>query len=108
MNIAHGGSLTDACDRYGGTPDAWVDLSTGINPWPYPVPTIDPMSWHRLPERDAVELLARAAREAYPVADDATVVCASGSQAIIQWLPFVVPAGEVAIVGPTYGEYELA
>ena len=33
------------------------------------------------------------------------MVAAPGSQPSVQWLPFILEAGDVAIVGPTYGEY---
>ena len=32
----------------------------------------------------------------------------TGLSGHVQWLPFILEAGEVAIVGPTYGEYALA
>ncbi|MGR3467823.1 MAG: threonine-phosphate decarboxylase, partial [Shimia sp.] len=31
----HGGGIDAAIARYGGTRADWMDLSTGINPWPY-------------------------------------------------------------------------
>lgn len=103
-DIEHGGALTEACAKYGGSPSEWVDLSTGINPWPYPVPEVTQAAWHRLPERPWLAELADAARHCYGIPDASKVVAAPGSQAIIQWLPFMLEAGEVAIVGPTYGE----
>ena len=106
--IEHGGALTEACAQYGGTPSEWVDLSTGINPWPYPVPEVTQTAWHRLPERPWLAELADAARHCYSIPNASKVVAAPGSQAIIQWLPFILEAGDVAIVGPTYGEYALA
>jgi len=33
----HGGGLDAAVATYGGARGGWVDLSTGINPVPYPV-----------------------------------------------------------------------
>ena len=33
----HGGQLETACALYGGLPEDWIDLSTGINPEAYPI-----------------------------------------------------------------------
>ena len=43
----HGGDLDRARALYGGAD--WIDLSTGINRVPYPVPPIDPLAWQALP-----------------------------------------------------------
>ena len=56
----HGGNLTEAIHRFGHPRHAWLDLSTGINPHPYPVPALQPDAWHRLPEADAELALTRA------------------------------------------------
>ena len=63
--IAHGGGLTAASARYGGAPEDWLDLSTGINPNMVALPEIPAAVWNRLPDR-ALELAARqAARNWY-------------------------------------------
>ena len=33
----HGGGLDKAIAQHGGTRAQWIDLSTGINPAPYPI-----------------------------------------------------------------------
>ncbi len=38
----HGGDLGAARAVFPGAPEPWIDLSTGINPVPYPLPAIDP------------------------------------------------------------------
>ena len=48
--LEHGGRLRAAAQRFGIPLDQWVDLSTGISPWLYPVPEIPKTAWHRLPE----------------------------------------------------------
>ena len=45
----HGGNLDWAMARWGGAADDWVDLSTGINPRPYPLPPIPVRDWASLP-----------------------------------------------------------
>src|SRR3984957_9810429 len=107
--MKHGGDLTEAMARYGGSPQMWLDLSTGVNPWPGPIPADLPSkSWQRLPSRADEAALMAAAREAYAVQAGAEVVAASGTQSLIQWLPQLASEGPVAIVEPTYNEHALA
>jgi len=107
--MKHGGDLTDAIARYGGAPGSWLDLSTGINPRPWPIAHALPDSaWQRLPSRADTEALLDAARKAYSVPDGADIAAAGGTQALIQWLPYLAAPGPVAIVGPTYSEHAAA
>src|SRR3984885_6487225 len=104
--MKHGGDLTEAMARYGGSPRMWLDLSTGVNPWPWAVPA--PLAaglWQRLPSRADEEALIAAAREAYAIPAGAGIVAASGTQSLIQWLPQLASGGPVAIVEPTYNEH---
>jgi cobalamin biosynthesis protein CobC len=81
-------------------------LSTGINPWPWPIPHPLPESaWQRLPSRAETETLLHAARSTYGVPDGADIAAASGTQALIQLLPYLAAPGPVAILGPTYSEH---
>jgi adenosylcobinamide-phosphate synthase len=50
LMLEHGGNLNDAARHYGRPRSQWLDLSTGINPRPYPAPAIAADAWHRLPE----------------------------------------------------------
>jgi cobalamin biosynthesis protein CobC len=84
----------------------WIDLSTGINPIPYPVGTISPDAWTRLPESSAQVALEAAAHVAYGADAGTAVIAVPGTQALLQWLPRLVPARSVGILGFTYGEHE--
>lgn len=106
--MKHGGDLTAAIARHGGTPRSWLDLSTGINPWPWPIPAIPERAWQRLPSLADSDALIAAARGAYRTPDGAEIVAAAGTQALIQWLPRLAAPGGVAIVGPTYNEHAQA
>lgn len=101
----HGGDLERAEAIHGRPADGWLDLSTGINPWPYPLPAIPDEAWTRLPGAAALGALHAAAREAYGVDPAAGIVAAPGTQALIQLVPRLVVAGEVRVLGPTYGEH---
>jgi cobalamin biosynthesis protein CobC len=107
--MKHGGDLTEAIARHGGEPSNWLDLSTGINPWPWTIPhPIPATAWTRLPSRADEQDLLAAAREAYRVPDDADIAAAAGTQTLIQWIPYLAIPGAVAIVTPTYGEHSAA
>ncbi len=103
--IYHGGELRRARARFGEPAAGWLDLSTGINPEPYPVAGVPDADFASLPQPQACEELMAAAAAYYGVPDPALVVPAPGTQALIQWLPRLVAPGPVAIIGPTYGGY---
>ncbi len=106
--LEHGGRLLEARRRFPQAPAPFLDLSTGINPIPYPVGDLPPSAWTQLPEPDALERLQRAAALAYRVADPAMVVAAPGTQILIGLLPHFLGHGRAAILGPTYGEHVAA
>ncbi|GLI91645.1 threonine-phosphate decarboxylase CobD [Methylocystis echinoides] len=103
--IAHGGRLDAARRLYPDAPQPWIDLSTGINPRPWPLPPIAPQAWTRLPDDDAFAALETAARGAYAIPDAAALVAGGGGQAFIQLLPRVFPARHVGVLGFTYAEH---
>jgi cobalamin biosynthetic protein CobC len=103
--VFHGGDLGWAEDRFGRADGKWIDLSTGVNPWPYPVGAITAEAWSRLPQAGPESELRGAAARYYGAADAECVVPAPGSQALIQLLPRLRPPGRVAVLGPTYGEH---
>ena len=105
---AHGGRLAEARRLFPGAPEPLVDLSTGINPRPYPIPDIPPHWLTRLPEPDDLAALQTVAAAAYGVTDTAMVVAAPGTQILIDLLPRLWPAGSVAVLGPTYAEHRAA
>jgi len=102
----HGGAVDRAMARFGAGSD-WLDLSTGINPWSYPVPPVPARAWQALPDLAALDRLKRAARLCYGAPVSAPVAAAPGSQALIQLLPRLLQPARIAVVGPTYAEHEL-
>ena len=103
--MRHGGDLDAAVARYGGPRDAWLDLSTGINPVATPHTAPPARAWARLPEAADERALDEAARRAYGVPDRLDVLAVPGTQAVLQVLPRLVPRSDVAVVGPTYSEH---
>lgn len=103
--IVHGGGIAQAARLYGGRPEDWLDLSTGINPSPPMLPEIPARAWHRLPDRELEEAARQAARGFYR-SGERLPLPVPGTQSAIQILPRLTdPAKRVAIVSPTYGEY---
>ena len=104
----HGGGIDQALLRWGGDKQDWLDLSTGINPVPYPDRTCPHDSWTTLPDEDAQERLLAAARRFWSVPDTLDIVAAPGASALIATIPSLWPAGRVDIPHPTYNEHAAA
>jgi cobalamin biosynthetic protein CobC len=103
--LIHGGDLGAARTLFAGAPEPFIDLSTGINPFPYPLPQLDPAVFARLPEPAAVERLAAIAAEAYGAPSPAHVVAAPGLQILLPLVARLVAPGRAAVLGPTYAEH---
>jgi len=101
--LEHGGTVNAAAVRYGRPAGEWLDLSTGINPHGYPVPSLDPECWRRLPQDD--DGLEEAARVYY---GSRQLLAVAGSQAAIQALPRLFPPGRVLMLTPSYAEHAAA
>ncbi|WP_417513077.1 threonine-phosphate decarboxylase CobD [Minwuia sp.] len=101
----HGGDLDRAVAQFGGSRADWLDLSTGINPIPYPVPAISQDAWSRLPETSAMARLLETARVRYGSDPSNSIVAGPGVQAFIQLMPVGAPARSAGVLGPTYNEY---
>lgn len=105
QGIWHGGDLAAARALFPEAPEPWVDLSTGINPIPYPLPELPLSLWARLPGAAEEKALLAAARAAYRVPSSAGIVAAPGTQILIGLLPRLAASGPVAVLGPTYAEH---
>ena len=101
----HGGDLDGAITRFGGTRPAWIDLSTGINPVPYPLPRLSADAWTALPDIGAFARLEAAARAFWSVPDTAAILAIPGASAAIAQLPRILSPGSVHIPTPTYNEH---
>jgi cobalamin biosynthetic protein CobC len=104
----HGGGLDAAIARYGGNRAGWLDLSTGINPVPYPMPQLPADAWTALPDKGAFAQLYARARSFWNVPKSADIIAATGASAIIAAIPRILPKGSVYIPGPTYNEHGAA
>ena len=99
--LEHGGRLRAAAQQYGIPLSEWLDLSTGLAPWPFEFPAVPASVWQRLPE--AEDGLAGVAAQRYGAAQ---VLPVAGAQAAIQLLPQLRSAGSrVGVVAPCYAEH---
>ncbi|WP_413698994.1 aminotransferase class I/II-fold pyridoxal phosphate-dependent enzyme [Psychromonas sp. KJ10-10] len=82
MTVLHGGQLTRIAKEYNIPKSQWLDLSTGIAPYSYPIPSIPINIWQDLPTiTDNLLFVARQyyqAKYCWPL---------SGSQSLIEKLP---------------------
>jgi cobalamin biosynthetic protein CobC len=103
--LMHGGDLVAARQMFPDAPEPFIDLSTGINPHPYPLPPLPADIFARLPDRAAIRRLAAVAAQNYgaPTAD--RVVPAPGAQILLPKVAMLVAPGRAAILGPTYAEH---
>ena len=103
----HGGNLGAARRLFPDAPAPWIDLSTGVNPRPYPLPPLASDDWARLPEPGSLAALESEAARRYGAAAGQTIA-ASGTQTIIQLLARLRPARRVGILGLSYSGHERA
>ncbi|MBU2979626.1 threonine-phosphate decarboxylase CobD [Alteromonas sp. C1M14] len=80
--LQHGGQLQTMVKRFGGVKEDWVDVSTGISPYTYPIALPPVESWQRLPE--VSEQFTDAAGAYYGSELGLPI---PGSQSVIQLLP---------------------
>ena len=80
--LEHGGRLRAAAQQYGIPLNEWLDLSTGLAPWPFSFPAVPASVWQRLPE--AEDGLASVSAQRYGAAQALPVAGAQAADRIIQ------------------------
>src|ERR1700684_2155408 len=106
--LPHGGDLAAAQRLFPDAPKPFVDLSTGINPNPYPLPPLPAELFARLPDAAATARLAAAAAKLYGAPSAAHVVPAPGTQSLLGLVSGLVRRGRAAVLTPTYNEHARA
>ncbi len=100
----HGGALDRMQAAFPDAPGAWIDLSTGINPWPYRGWSLRADAYDHLPLRAAYSTCRNALADLLNAARD-TVCLSPGSELLIRMLPIWLAPRRVAVLSPTYGDH---
>jgi cobalamin biosynthetic protein CobC len=88
---------------YPHAPRPWLDLSTGVNPEPWPGPRAPAEALRRLPDPEQLAELERLAARVFGVDDPARVVALPGAEAALRLLPDLIGGVEAVLVAPIYG-----
>ncbi len=107
FDLLHGGALSAMMAAFPKAPQPWLDLSTGINPWPYPHHDLKISAFHRLPEEEDSAAARLAMARAF-ACNAESIALTPGSQAAIEALPQLAPSERVSILAPTYAEHAKA
>ena len=103
--LLHGGDLDAARLKFPDAPEPFIDLSTGINPAPYPVPPLADEVFARLPDAAAMVGLVASAAAFYGAQSPAHVVAASGTQLLLPLVAGLARPGRAVVLSPTYNEH---
>lgn len=98
----HGGNIDAAIGRYGA--GDWIDLSTGINRRPWPIPALPDSVWRALPTDAARRNLIAVAARWFGCGPE-LVLPLAGASAAIQLIPAALAAGRAAVISPSYNEH---
>ncbi len=84
--IRHGGNLGRARLMFPDASEPWIDLSTGINPHPYPYSAIPASAFARLPEPETADYLKRLAAPHFGAPSARHVTLSPGTQMLMPLL----------------------
>jgi cobalamin biosynthesis protein CobC len=106
--LLHGGDLGAARRLFPGATEPFIDLSTGINPYPYPLRRFSAALLARLPDPASLDALAAAAARCYGAPSAGHVVPAPGTQILLPLVAGLAAPGRAAILTPGYSEHARA
>jgi cobalamin biosynthetic protein CobC len=100
--------LAAAASQFPSAPTPWIDLSTGVNPRPYPAPSASRLASARLPDPSETAALEDAAAAAFGVRSADRTIAVPGSEAALRILARLLSAKTVDVAGPTYSSHAAA
>lgn len=103
-DFRHGGAIDLMRAQFPNAPKPWMDLSTGINPWPYPNTNTPKDAVTHLPSQSQYEACRTAMAASIDISPD-RLALAPGSELLIRLLPTILRPRAVAILAPTYGDH---
>ncbi len=104
-DLLHGGSLDHMRKTFPNAVQPWIDLSTGINPWPWPAEAIHGEVINRLPTAEAFDAAQRAMAAAFG-AHPTSLLPGPGSELLIRLLPTLIQPQKIAILSRTYSDHK--
>src|SRR6201997_2312891 len=106
--LVHGGGLAAARRLFTDAPQPFIDLSTGINPYSYPLPQLPSDLFTRLPDPEVLAAVAAIAAQTYGAPSPTHVVSAPGTQLLLPLVAALVDPARAAVMAPTYREHARA
>ena len=103
-DLIHGGALDAMRVAYPSAPELWIDLSTGINPWPYPKTELTTEALTKMPSDAAYRACREVMAEAMRVSAQ-SLILAPGSELLIRLLPQIIRPRRVAVLTPSYEDH---
>lgn len=103
----HGGQIDAMAHAFHDAPLPWIDLSTGINPFPYSVPDLSADAWTRLPTASLRQACEAAMATAFGCRIDSCRAVA-GTEVAIRQLPAVLGSERVAVRAPSYADHAMS
>lgn len=106
-NLRHGGALDVVQAAYLHAPRPWIDLSTGINPWPWHIPSAlldDHQHFRQLPTQSQTAACNAAMSDAFGT-DPSHILPVPGTAMAISLLPTVLRAKSVCVLSGSYGDH---
>ncbi len=103
--LVHGGGVAAARRQFVDAPEPFIDLSTGINPFSYPLPQLPTELFTQLPDPEALVTLASIAAQSYGAPSPEHVVPAPGTQILLPLVAALISPARAAVVTPTYREH---
>jgi cobalamin biosynthetic protein CobC len=108
LTLEHGGDLAGARAQFPDAPEPFIDLSTGINPFSYPLGSLPANAFTRLPQPADLARLASIAAKTYGALSAEHVVPAPGMQLLLPMVAALVSPARAAVLSPTYAEHARA
>lgn len=103
--LVHGGALDRMRLAFPEAPEPWLDLSTGINPWPYPADVLPSHVLAHLPT-ESLYAECRKAMAAAIGGPPRALLPVPGTELVIRLLPHLLPdARTVAVLTPGYRDH---
>ena len=106
--LEHGGNLGAARQMFPAAPEPFLDLSTGINPHPYPLPQLPSDALHPPARAGGSRQAHRRRRRGLWRAVAGPCRGGSGLADLVAQTAFLLARGRAAVLAPTYSEHARA